>query len=33
MTVKVVTDSGADIPKEIMEELGIVTVPYRVHVG
>ena len=31
MTVKVVTDSGADIPKEIMEELGIVTVPYLVH--
>ncbi len=33
MTVKVVTDSGADIPKEIMEELGIKTVPYLVQFG
>ncbi len=31
MTVKVVTDSGADIPPEILQELEITTVPYLVQ--
>jgi len=33
MTVKVVTDSGADIPEEIVKELEIETVPYLVQFG
>lgn len=33
MTVKVVTDSGADIPEEILKELEIETVPYLVQFG
>ena len=31
--VKVVTDSAADIPRELARELGITVVPLRVHMG
>jgi len=31
--VRVVTDSGADIPKELREELGIAVVPLTIHFG
>src|SRR5438552_1536019 len=31
--VKIVTDSAADIPGDIAEELGITVVPLMVHVG
>lgn len=33
MTVKVVTDSTADIPAEVAQELGITVVPLYVHFG
>lgn len=33
MAVKIVTDSTADLPKEIVEELGIRVVPLNVHFG
>jgi DegV family protein with EDD domain len=33
MTVRIVTDSGADIPEEICSELGIVVVPLTVSFG
>ncbi len=33
MTVRVVTDSTADLPKEIVEELGISVVPLHIHFG
>lgn len=31
--VRIVTDSTADIPKEIVEELGILVVPLKIHFG
>ncbi len=33
MTVRVVTDSTADLPKEVAEELGIAVVPLHIHFG
>lgn len=33
MTVKVVTDSTADLPAHVVEELGISVVPLHIHVG
>ena len=33
MTVKIVTDSTSDIPKEAAEELGITVIPLNVHFG
>lgn len=33
MTVKVVTDSTADLPKEVAEDLGIAVVPLHIHFG
>ncbi|SDY73867.1 EDD domain protein, DegV family [Evansella caseinilytica] len=32
-TVKIVTDSTADIPKSLVEELGLTVVPLKVHFG
>ncbi len=31
--VKIVTDSGADIPKHLVEELDITVVPLTIHFG
>src|SRR5436309_14168637 len=31
--VKIVTDSAADIPQDVAEELGITVVPLMVHIG
>ncbi len=33
MTVKIVTDSTSDLPKELAQELGITVVPLNVHFG
>ena len=33
MTVRVVTDSTADLPKEVADDLGIVVVPLHIHFG
>ena len=33
MTVKIVTDSVADLPSEVVEELGIAVVPLNVRFG
>ncbi len=33
MTVRVVTDSTADLPKQVADELGIVVVPLHIHYG
>ena len=33
MPVKVVTDSGADLPSQLAEELGITVVPIYVRFG
>ncbi len=33
MTIKIVTDSTADLPPELVEELGITVVPLNVHFG
>ncbi|WCK53029.1 DegV family protein [Aneurinibacillus sp. Ricciae_BoGa-3] len=33
MTIKIVTDSTADLPKSLLEELGIQIVPLKIHFG
>ena len=33
MSVKIVTDSTSDLPKELAQELGITVVPLNVHFG
>ncbi|TFH36179.1 MAG: DegV family protein, partial [Dehalococcoidia bacterium] len=33
MTVRVVTDSTADLPKQVADDLGIVVVPLHIHFG
>ncbi len=33
MTIQIITDSGADIPKQLASELGIIVVPLRVAFG
>lgn len=33
MTIKIVTDSTADLPKDLAEELGISVIPLNVHFG
>ncbi len=33
MTVRVVTDSTADLPRQVAEELGIAVVPLHIHFG
>lgn len=33
MTVKVITDSGADLPTHVVRELGITVIPHNIHFG